>query len=1055
VAVAALGLMAVLAAVLLWVRPPQWTAGADRTWEAATELVAQHKWSGALRKLGEFENGYPDDPRVEQIPFFRDLCEAGPEIYSTTGDAAQGLALVQQVFKNHRDNPAYAGYCGDLYQALAFLIDSRFLAEASRSSDAGQLARAREALALLKTVGQVMGEAWVPERTAETAAQIERTGRVVERALARGRVLGHLNQLERRDPQVRADEHYAAIEKELAAAPSLRDDKELLALWEAAYEAEPARVRYVADDVRLAVPAAAGKDPPDAPVRQGNTVAVAWGQPAASMAVTDQESIVVALARGMLYVFDPRGQLLWARRLGVDSFRLPGRIGPTASASAALIAISSEDRSLAAFEATAGGRLLWRYPVGHDIVAPLCIVPRRAGPNDPVQYCGLLPTADGEVHVLELVLGKRLGRFIVGQPMTTGGTYDPTTGLAFFPADSKRIFALDPAVIDDPKRPACRCELFTRHASGALRSEPVVVGPYLVIVESSELEHSRLRAFQLGPKGFGKPTAAPLKELALRGWSWFPPHATPDRITLVTDQGELGVFGLNLDNLSEAIYPIVQDGPYQSTVLLAADDRCRTLAVAAAEHLLWVMVGGRLEKLSIDVTEQRVRRLWPRLRTDLGVLGIPVHEAQADRTGSIFFLTTASPATGSCELTAVDAQSGRRHWQCQLGLVPLGDPIVWSGQVVLIDRSGQKLALPPGDPAAASDRPRVVQLPRREPLPEGADTTGALCLGDPPGAIHLLVPVDGGSKLAVSVIRDPAGEPTPWTVLTLPDRLHGQPCLSGGWLVVPCADGQLYRLRPDSTAPSAKNEVTFTWSRSKPPGPVGAEVYPLGTQAVLLVDQRHRLRRLETTTKELVTRWTEVGQPFQLPSPIQGRPLVVGERIFVFDAAGTLFSLDAANPNRLAEKPLATGQKITAGPFLCGNVLVAIAEERRLVGIRLAGPIHSPALADKQPAAAPAVAGKQPVAAPAFWVSRETMPGRIRGTPVLAGDVLLVAHNGRQVAGIRLADGKTAWKVPLEVSVGPAGSPVPYGPGKMLLPLTDGTLLVLSIPTPQLAEARR
>lgn len=82
------------------------------------------------------------------------------------------------------------------------------------------------------------------------------------------------------------------------------------------------------------------------------------------------------------------------------------------------------------------------------------------------------------------------------------------------------------------------------------------------------------------------------------------------------------------------------------------------------------------------------------------------------------------------------------------------------------------------------------------------------------------------------------------------------------------------------------------------------------------------------------------------------------------------------------------------------------------------------------------------------------MGGRIRGAPVLAGDVLLVAHNGREVAGVRLADGKTAWKVPLETSVGPAAAPVPFGPGKMLLPLADGTLQILSIPTPQRADVR-
>ncbi len=140
-----------------------------------------------------------------------------------------------------------------------------------------------------------------------------------------------------------------------------------------------------------------------------------------------------------------------------------------------------------------------------DLVATLSIAARHTGPNEPPQYCGLLPTANGEIHVLELVLGKRLGRFALGQSLTVGGTYDPATGLVFFPADTKRVFALDPAAIDDPQKPACRSVLFTDHASGAIRAEPTVVGRYLAITEATELEVTRLRVFEIGAQGLRAP----------------------------------------------------------------------------------------------------------------------------------------------------------------------------------------------------------------------------------------------------------------------------------------------------------------------------------------------------------------------------------------------------------------------------------------------------------------------------------------------------------------------------------------------------------------------
>ena len=55
--------------------------------------------------------------------------------------------------------------------------------------------------------------------------------------------------------------------------------------------------------------------------------------------------------------------------------------------------------------------------------------------------------------------------------------------------------------------------------------------------------------------------------------------------------------------------------------------------------------------------------------------------------------------------------------------------------------------------------------------------------------------------------------------------------------------------------------------------------------------------------------------------------------------------------------------------------------------------------------------------------------------------------------GIRLGDGRELWKVALGVSAGPAATPVPYGENTMLVPLADGTLLELPVPSPSLAQA--
>ena len=132
--------------------------------------------------------------------------------------------------------------------------------------------------------------------------------------------------------------------------------------------------------------------------------------------------------------------------------------------------------------------------------------------------------------MLELARGKPIGNFETGSPLLVGGTFDPTTQLAFFPAESRRLFAIDPSVIDDDEksqRPAAQSVLLTDHASGSLRGPPIVVGRYLVLIQSADLDHTAVRVFEIKPPiGFPVADAKPLNDTPpLRGWSWFSPQA--------------------------------------------------------------------------------------------------------------------------------------------------------------------------------------------------------------------------------------------------------------------------------------------------------------------------------------------------------------------------------------------------------------------------------------------------------------------------------------------------------------------------------------------------
>ena len=62
-----------------------------------------------------------------------------------------------------------------------------------------------------------------------------------------------------------------------------------------------------------------------------------------------------------------------------------------------------------------------------------------------------------------------------------------------------------------------------------------------------------------------------------------------------TDQGELGLFGLNLDNPSEAVYRLIEDTAQPPSTLLSGAVGTRALLAYAENQSLWVQAGAWLQ----------------------------------------------------------------------------------------------------------------------------------------------------------------------------------------------------------------------------------------------------------------------------------------------------------------------------------------------------------------------------------------------------------------------------------------------------------------------------
>jgi serine/threonine protein kinase len=1027
-------------------------------WSSIQQDIQQRKWKSAEDALRRFAIDYPDHPCAAEVSFFLEYCEAGQDIFSATGDAEKGLAKLQQIFLDYRDRQEYERYCSDLYSSAEKLIE-RFLALCERTAAPRHLDGARSAFDLLSTVAQAMDDPSLSEQTEALQRQIASAQTALERTLARNRIFEVAAEIKDPDtPSARMDPAYEHIQGMLRQHPALAKDREVEQAVRQAYQSESRRVQYVPeDDTEFA----SWESAHDVDVRF-----MVWDSPAPA-GDPGGGQVFLGLARGVLYAFSPEGRHLWSRRLGFDSERLPLAIRPSPTSPEAFLAVSTLDNALAALDKHTG-KPMWEYRAGdeQELAAPLTISRWREQRNQPEIVRGLLPTANGEIHVLELARGRRIGRFLTGFPMTVGGTYDPETRLAFFPAERKRVFAIDPATIErelerrtlagslvgdsgegvfasgaqavssvdgEVVQPA-RSMLFTGHSSGALRSAPIVIGQYLILTEASDLDHTIVRAFQIQrPDGFLDSRAGSLTELTLRGWSWFTPPATPDRITVVTDQGDLGVCGVNLDNPHEALYLLIKSSPGECP-RLPIREPARTLGIYSEEHLLWLMADGVLQHWALDILHQKAVRLWPQDVPAAAVTGIPLHEAHMDREGDRIYVTTKSLDGRQIMFSAVDAATGDRLWQRQLGVCPVGDLIRWNDTTaVLVDQTGRLLHF---DVSVANGQQQLRMTPGADG-PLDRDGSGLLRLRCAEGRTFLLLTQEGGSRLIVKRLAEGA-EPSSWREISLPGvRLQGRPAVAGNSLVVPASDGRLHRLPWDGSPGATANELPFPWKSPLTLAPTdAAEVYALAEDELWLIDG-NRARCLKFGEQDGIRQWKQQGGEFLASAPLTGAPVVLPDDEFLFlaDVRGALYRVSRSQPEAEGPRWFFEG-RLTAEPLVMADRLLMIRDHRQLVCWTIEGTPPKLRLA---------------------WTS-DQMAGRICGQPIPLNTHVMVTDETGMVTVWTVADGRLARSLTLERGAVPAAAAVPLGHRRILVPLADGTLLwhnLTATGTQQVAEVGR
>ncbi len=954
------------------------------------------------------------------------------------------LDRMDRFLTDHAKDPLLPAHGPEIGEALVNLLTG-YAATAESTADEKPLEVMRRGTAVVAAARKIKlprGAAAVD--WAKVEAAFGRVREAVARVRRKNRVLARLRELAAGASYQSVRDAQALLKEEEPALPGLSRLPEVEGLIAQLYQGHLDGVRYVGTPADLK---GRGRGEVGEPALLFDTLlqgAPGDGPP--------QDPVVLALARGVLYALGQSdGRVRWAMRVGIDTTALPVRVPARVGSLERILVLSSDTATLTALDAN--GVEQWRYRLGSPSLGRPVVLGQRA----------YLATYNGDVHEIELIEGKLLGRYELKQRLTRGGTLEPRSSRIYFPADEGCVYVLDVA------RRRCEMVLYSRHPGGSLRGEPIVVPPvplqagevvpgYLILNQTNGLGAVQLRVFDLPVRDRHAPDHLLDPKAEVEGWTWFTPYHDPEKVVLLSDASVLGMFGLRqARNRDQALFPLLPGGGLGLRPLLHPDGPPPTRVRGRAEVAqvqgddVWVLAAGRLQRLRLAWGQDvgpRLRAVWK----EPIELGSPLHRSQVveDRAGkSSLVLVTRPPRRSACWASCVGDERGVVHWKRQLGVVCAGTPVslpAEGGPLLLAFDQGAGLFridpalyrnlhnaewLSAGDAFVADS---LDENPGQAPtVLRAADGKGVYVLACPRGGEQLVVRHVGTAEGRKFEVNE--------ATATLSSPLHGTPALVGGHLVLPLGNGVLARLAvPVQARAAAQTGADWRAARAAPDS--AGHVTALGGDRFLTTDGGRGLWCWQWpaggTCNALHAEGAEVDEPaLQLKDRVVTAPLLLpGKpdepvRVCAADSGGVLSLVEVGDNGALAVKRTwDVGGVVTEGPFVA-----------RVGGAARVGCVVQP----RDGATPSRLVWVDPGRDGVLW-AYDTGGEAVVGRPHIAGGLVVVADQSGRYVGVDAATGKPAGKgYRLSGSVAPAASPTAFAPGRLLAPLSDGTMLLLAV----------
>ncbi|HWB13772.1 MAG TPA: PQQ-binding-like beta-propeller repeat protein [Pirellulales bacterium] len=924
----------------------------DESFRQADELYKSGSHTQAIDKFDKYLEEFPDHEQVSLARVERGMARMRQAVEGGR-DFSKTLATVKSILAEISPEEQF----GEAQKELASLLPQTAAGLARQADTKADGKVVEEGEEALKLVDKYVRKTIRPEQQlADVRASLELTKRKLGRdAALKEAVTGIQKSIADGAPQ----QAYQIRKQLLKQYPALAGNEELLAAVLSLSKAEKEAVSYKAE-ARSAAPADA-----QSPVEAEVVMGVRQGKNAPG--VTGE--VVPVLAGGAAFAFNAEtGEILWRRFLGYDTTFVPRAISVDADSD--LLMVDSQRHEVLRV-ARSTGALKWRYIVGEPFDA------------HPVFARGQVwvATRPGKLVTIELETGNSPGYIELPQGLRVGPSFDSREQVAYQLGENSNLFSLSPQSFQ------CQEVLYLGHEPESVHVSPLVISPYVFIVEDQGAGDSLLHVLAADDRGTNLRSAQ--EPMVLAGHVRSPLEASGRTLVVVTDRGAVYSFEINPPDPGPPLTKVAERPPENGSPLIRYP--------RLKDSQLW-MAGLGLSKY--DVQSAR-GKLDPRWVIDEGDTFLE----QPVLIGNVLIGARRQGNQPDVLVGAISAQDHTRYWETRVAAPPAGPPVTdaKSGRMLLFNRVGALFDFSP-DNLRASGTQNAAGLPEdlNEPF-SGAVAATPLATG---GAA--ISSAGAGWRALVA----PESNRLQW--LALPDSLGAPAASFRGGLLVPGRMGQVFVIDPASGRsviqpfqPRLERGLEFNWSNP----------LVLNEDEVLLADGTSKFYRLSVIDKpepHLVALAETT-----LAGPVTAPLAVAGQTAYAVNGRG---ELTAFLLGRGAAKTLEPGNSwpldggAAWGPFAAGsNVLVATNVGQLLC------------LNDSQEL---------------VW-QVELKHGPLSGTPLVSGDGVLVSTKSGQLLRLALASGD-------ELGLIDVGEPVAAGPiavgERLLLASKGGSLLVVAKP---------